>query len=142
MNWSKKKKAVVPIDFSDASFRAVDEALEIVGDAAAIHLMHVLPKLSAAEPGVIWGSVNDQSRAEQVRESVQEHLAAAKYAGLHISVEFGDPGHEIVDFAKRISADLIVIPCQGRTGIERLLVGSVAERVVRLSPCDVLVLRG
>ena len=61
---------------------------------------------------------------------------------MHVDVEFGDPGNQIVDFAERISAELIVIPSHGRTGIERLLLGSVAERVARLAPCPVLVLRG
>ncbi|MEZ6094353.1 MAG: universal stress protein [Pirellulaceae bacterium] len=54
---------------------------------------------------------------------------------------FGDPGSEITRFAKENDAGLIVISSHGRTGVSRLLLGSVAERVVRLAPCPVLVLR-
>jgi nucleotide-binding universal stress UspA family protein len=142
MSWLKKQKVVVPIDFSDASMEAVDVALQLAEQGDGVYLIHVLPKLSVAEPGVVWDAVSDESRAANVRESVRERLAGDQYESLHVDVEFGDPGNQIVDFAERISADLIVIPCRGRTGIERLLLGSVAERVARLAPCPVLVLRG
>jgi nucleotide-binding universal stress UspA family protein len=56
-------------------------------------------------------------------------------------VRIGDPGHEIADCAAEIGADLVVISSHGRKGVKRLLIGSVAERVVRLSHCPVLVLR-
>ena len=54
----------------------------------------------------------------------------------------GDPGSEITKLAKEVGAHLIIMPSHGRTGISRLLLGSVAERVLRLSHCPVLVLRG
>ena len=72
---------------------------------------------------------------------VRERLADAKYSGVQIDVEIGDPGQCIVDFAESVQADLIVTPSHGRTGVKRLLIGSVAERVVRLAHCPVLVLR-
>jgi nucleotide-binding universal stress UspA family protein len=53
----------------------------------------------------------------------------------------GEPAHGIADYAQDKKAELIVIPSHGRTGITRLLIGSVAERVVRLAHCPVLVLR-
>lgn len=142
MSWLKKQKVVVPVDFSDASLEAVDVALQLVDAPSDIYLIHVLPKLSVAEPGMIWDSVNDESRAEHVEQSLRKKLAGDTYEGVHIDVEFGDPGNQIVKFAGRVSAELIVIPSQGRTGLERLLLGSVAERVARLAPCPVLVLRG
>ena len=55
---------------------------------------------------------------------------------------FAELGHEIAELADQENAKLIVIPSHGRTGISRLLLGSVAERVLRLSKCPVLVLRG
>ena len=61
---------------------------------------------------------------------------------MKIDVEIGDPGHRIADVAAKLGADLIVMPSHGRTGIERMLIGSVAERVLRLAHCPVLVLRG
>ena len=56
-------------------------------------------------------------------------------------VQFGDPGHGITDYAEEVGADVIVMPSHGRTGLRRLLIGSVAERVLRLAHCPVLVLR-
>jgi nucleotide-binding universal stress UspA family protein len=53
----------------------------------------------------------------------------------------GDLAREIADFAQSCHADLIVLPSHGRTGISRLLIGFVAERVVRRARCPVLVLR-
>ena len=53
----------------------------------------------------------------------------------------GDPGHEITEYAEEIGASLIITPSHGRTGLSRLLIGSVAERVVRLAKCPVMVLK-
>ena len=52
-----------------------------------------------------------------------------------------EQGHTICDFARDHDADLIVISSHGRTGISRLVIGSVAERIVRYAPCPLLVLR-
>lgn len=62
-------------------------------------------------------------------------------AGDPTQVLEGRPADVIVDHARAVKADLIVMGSLGRTGLERLLVGSVAERVVRLAPCPVLVVR-
>ena len=72
---------------------------------------------------------------------MREKLADKKYAGVQMKVSFGDPGSEIAAFAKTEKADLIVLPSHGRTGLRHLLIGSVAEKVVRLAHCPVLVLR-
>ena len=63
-------------------------------------------------------------------------------SSVNLEIEFGDAGYRIADHAKQLNADLIVMPSHGRSGITRLLIGSVAERVVRLAHCPVLVLRG
>jgi nucleotide-binding universal stress UspA family protein len=68
-------------------------------------------------------------------------MADPRYEGVNIRIDFGDPGQQIAAFARDIHADLIVLPSHGRTGLARLMIGSVAERVVRLSHCPVLVLR-
>jgi nucleotide-binding universal stress UspA family protein len=56
-------------------------------------------------------------------------------------VAFGDPGQRITAYAEEVGADVIVMPSHGRTGLKRLLLGSVAERVLRLAHCPVLVLK-
>ena len=82
-----------------------------------------------------------EEREEQVTQVLRERLADAKYSDVQIVIKIGDPGQSIVDFAASVQADLIITPSHGRTGIKRLLIGSVAERVVRLAHCPVLVLR-
>ena len=141
MPWLPKKNVIVPVDFSDQSFAALDAALEMVEGASDLHAIHVLPELSAAEPGIVWEAIDDTSRRKHAEEALRERLADARYSGVNVEISFGDPGHVITDFAQKAGAELIVMPSHGRTGIKRLLIGSVAERVMRLAHCPVLVLR-
>lgn len=141
MAWEAKKCIVVPVDFSDASTAAVDEALNLVDAAEHVHVIHVLPALEVAEPGVIWKTIDNASREEHAKQALGEKFADAKYGGIQFEVAFGDPGDQIAEFARRIGADLIVTPTHGRSGLNRLLLGSVAERVLRFAACPVLVLK-
>ena len=141
MNWLPKHSVVVPVDFSDESFRAVDLGLSLVDEPSHLHVIHVLPYLAPTEPGVIWSTVDDADRVNHAQEALKKQLVDAKHQGIDIRVEFGDPGQQIAEFAQQHHADLIVLPSHGRTGLTRLLIGSVAERVVRLAHCPVLVLR-
>lgn len=142
MSEFQAKTIVVPVDFSDKSLAAVDRALSIAGDPSDVHVVHVIPELNVAEAGVIWQEIDNVTRSQHAMDFLRERLADDKYAQIQIHVEVGDPGYRIVDFAKQIDADLIVMPSHGRTGLAHMLVGSVAERVVRLSECPVLVLKG
>jgi nucleotide-binding universal stress UspA family protein len=141
MSWTPKNTILVPTDFSKESLAAVDTALELVIDASHVHVLHVLPPLSAVEPAVVWQVVNEDTVEQHVRESMDEKLPKSKYGGIHREVAFGSPGATIASYAERIGADLIVIPSHGRTGLARILIGSVAEVVVRHAHCPVLVLR-
>jgi nucleotide-binding universal stress UspA family protein len=141
MSWFPKKKIIVPIDFSDDSLAAVDTALALVDDPAHVLVVHVLQELTPAEPGEVWPAVDSEERAQHAIKVIRDRLSDAKYERLSVNVVVGDPGHEIADLAAREKADLIVLPSHGRTGLKRLLIGSVAERVVRLAHCPVLVLR-
>ena len=141
MPWLPKKEVVVPIDFSDDSLLAVDTALALVAGPAQIHVIHVLPLLTVADPGVVWEPVDDESRRSHAEDALRQRLSDERYRGVKVKVTIGDPGHEIVDYAQELKAELIVMPSHGRTGIRRLLIGSVAERVVRLAHCPVLVMK-
>lgn len=141
MAWKDLKTIVVPVDFSDESFAAVEAAVDIAGTAKALHVIHVLPELSPLEPGEVWDTINEQTRTEHAEKALRERLSDPKYAGLAIEIIFGDPGHRIAQRSEELKADLIVLPSHGRTGLAHLLIGSVAERVVRLAHCPVLVLR-
>jgi nucleotide-binding universal stress UspA family protein len=141
MSWAPRKKVVVPIDFSDDAFEALDTALELVDEPKHVHVIYVLAVLEPAEPGVIWSTIDEESRARHAEQALRERLTDAKYQGVSVKIDFGDPGHQVAEFAQEQGADLIVLSSHGRTGIKRLLIGSVAERIVRLAHCPVLVLR-
>lgn len=141
MGWLPKNRIVVPVDFSDESLAAVDTALLMVGSADKVHIVHVLREVSPMEPGEVWDTVTTESRMEFATQSLRERLSDPKYENLTYEVLLGDPGHEIAKYAEEREADLIVLPSHGRTGLSHLLIGSVAERIVRLAHCAVLVLR-
>jgi len=141
MSWLQKDKVLVPFDFSEASAAAIDGALELVPDASHLYVIHVLPVLGATDLGVVWESVSDEARCKQVQKVLEERFADKMYRGIHLEVAFGDPGTEITEHAGQIGADLIVLPSHGRTGLKHLFLGSVAERVIRLAHCPVLVLK-
>jgi nucleotide-binding universal stress UspA family protein len=132
---------VVPVDFSDDSFAAVDVALDVVQDPAEVYIVHILPEPSTMEPGVEWQLLDNENRRRHAEEAIRKRLSDSKYEKLQIEIDFGDPGYRIAEIAQRINAELIVTPSHGRTGLKRMLIGSVAERVLRLSHCPVLVLR-
>ena len=138
MPWFPKRRVVVPVDFSPESLAAIDVGLQVVSNPADLH---VVIDLTPLEAGEVWGVVDPQARIEQMAKILREKLADPKYASVQQDVVMGEPGHAIADYAQEKGADLIVIPSHGRTGLTRLLIGSVAERVVRLAHCPVLVLR-
>jgi nucleotide-binding universal stress UspA family protein len=74
-------------------------------------------------------------------QALRERMADPRYAEVKFSTRFGDPGHEIAEFAQEIEAGMAIIASHGRTGLSRLLIGFVAERVVWLAHCPVLVLK-
>lgn len=135
------KKTVVPLDFSDLSFAALERAVEIVGDGGEIEVIHVLAELSAMEPGNLYGTLTTESRVDSVISHMRKRIADAGLPNLSMHAAVGDPGREITKFAERVGADLIVIPSHGYGFFKHMMLGSVAERVVRLAHCPVLVLR-
>jgi nucleotide-binding universal stress UspA family protein len=141
MNWFQNKRIVVPFDFSDDSRRAVEVASTMTSNSEHLHVIHVLPQLLVSDPGVIWETVDDETRKAHARAEMVKRLGDSIQDDMHLDIGIGDPGQVIVDLAEEINAGLIVIPSHGRTGISRLILGSVAERVVRLAKCPVLVLK-
>jgi len=141
MNWFDDKKVLVPIDFGEESQKAIDASLQMVASTSNIYVVHVAADLTVSSPEAVWDTLSDDVRRKNLEESFHKQFAAAKYHDLFFRVLFGDPGHAISDYAEQIKAGVIVMPSHGRTGLKRLLIGSVAERIVRLAHCPVLVLR-
>ena len=136
-----KKSVLVPIDFSESSYSAIAPAKEYVEFEASLTLVHVLTPLHPADPAAMWNTLDSNERKQKVKEFLAEKLGKMGYQEIRIEVKLGDPSTEITDLAKEMAADLIVIPSHCNRGISRFLLGSVAERVVRLSPCPVLVIK-
>ncbi len=136
MNFVHNANVVVPVDFSEESFAALEQARSMVSDPATISVVHVLPEIYPGESGVPFGAVDDEKRIASVQEALSKRLNGEK-----CYVRIGTPWLEIVRLAESLDASLIVMSTYGRTGLARLGMGSYAELVVRLAPCSVLVLR-
>ncbi len=142
------KKVLVPTDFSADSKLAVEYACELADKfGAELHLLHVLPDLTPVfpEPGLVFSSSSDY--VEELRASGKRGLDQAldpEWAQKHTVVKLvrdGPPFLEILKYAKDNAIDLIVMGTHGRSGIAQLLIGSVAEKVVRKAGCPVLTVR-
>ena len=142
MNWLPRETVVVPFDFSDDAVRALETAREMVADPSHLHVIHVLTPLEVADPGVIWETIDDGVRIKHAADALKQELDKAGIGEQSVSkTRIGDPGHEIVAYAEEVDAGLIVVASHGQSALMHLLLGSVAERVVRLAHCPVLVLK-
>lgn len=139
MGWLPKKTIVVPVDFSEPSFEAVKLATEMVAEPEGLHVLSVQPTEKESIAGHYI--LSDDERVDNTRKNLRSELAKHGIEGAQTTVLVGSPGVEIVNYAREVNADLIVIPSHGRTGLKHLLLGSVAERVARHAPCPVLILR-
>ncbi len=139
-------KILVPIDFSDCSKKALQYAIPLAKQfGAAITLLHVVHVNYASGPE--FGTIDFPLLEIDLRKSAETQLAALveKEIGGQVphqtEVCVGVEATEIVGAAKELESDLIVISTHGRTGLRHVFLGSVAENVVRLAPCPVLVVR-
>ncbi len=144
----KLKRILVPTDFSETANVALWYARELAQSlGASIHLLHVVPEMFG--PGRTGhGFVPDLNRyAETIRQQAAARLTTVLTASerdeLHaqFATRIGAPFVEIVRYAKEQEIDLIVMGTHGRGPVAHMLMGSVAERVVRKAPCPVLTVR-
>lgn len=135
-----RTSVLVPIDFSDASIDALREALTQVDSTSHVHAVHVLPDASPAD--LVQEAMKYDDREGRAMAALSDKLAEAGADGVQAIVREGPAGETIADLAQELGCELIVMPTRGRKGVSRLLLGSVAERVLRLAPCPVLVIPG
>ena len=134
-------------DGSEASDGALGRAIIAAkATGARIHVVHVitLPIMPAAGPeGLAWMRVLPEMRAkaQAVVKKAEKAIERAGLAHSHNVMEGQDAAGAIVKEAEKVGAGLVVVGSHGRTGIRRMLLGSVAERVVRFAHCPVLVVR-
>jgi nucleotide-binding universal stress UspA family protein len=139
---------LVPIDFSPDADRALDYAIALAQTfQARLMLLHVL-HLTPWVVGEVTAAPSLEAYWQGVEADAQQQMQAARarveHAGLFCDslITQGVPYQTIVDLAGNRGIDLIVMGTHGRTGLLHVLLGSVAERVVQLAPCPVLVRRG
>jgi nucleotide-binding universal stress UspA family protein len=145
----KIKRILVPVDFSAASLKALgyaaDFAKPLQAEICVLFVVepiyYAVPDLAGAAAGTTVGLIEEQRKsAKQQLERLQARYAR-KGNKLRTVLQTGTPYQAIVDSAKSLKANLIVMSTHGRTGMTHLLLGSVAERVVRSSTCPVLTIR-
>lgn len=142
------KRILVPTDFSDHSQGSMNYGCSLAEKfGAELHVLHVLQDLVAMvpEPGLAFPPPGDymQELEESATRSLEE-LPGDAGSGLENivrKVRQGPPFLEIIRYAQENEIDLIVLGTHGRSGLAHMLLGSVAERVVRKAPCPVLTVR-
>jgi universal stress protein A len=140
------QRFLVPVDFSENANRAVEYAIALASKLGArmtlLHMIQLLP-FGSGDMSVTVPYTYIQDLEADITSRMQAYLERVTAAGLEgeIAVVHGVPFQEILETAKAQQIDLIIMGTQGRTGLQHVLMGSVAEKVVRLAPCPVLVVR-
>jgi nucleotide-binding universal stress UspA family protein len=137
------KRIVCPVDFSPISRRALDHAAVIArwyeAELVVLHVMPLMPTVFGFPSPVVAEAAEPATGEAMVRELADFVAGAEDVAGgTQTLVRTGSPTAEILRHAAETGADLIVLGTHGRTGFERLVLGSVTEKVLRKAPCPVL----
>lgn len=141
---------LVPTDFSEASHLAIDAAAALAEQTGAkVTVVHVHDPEALRPPATLgWSPSQQKDLDAEVEAAVAKGLdelregKLAKVKELEtVVLHDHSAAHAIVKYAEKVGADLVVISTHGRTGLKHLLIGSVAERVVRHAPVPVLTLR-
>lgn len=141
---------LVGTDFSEASGRAIAEACRMASADAELHVLHVgVPRAGKVQVDIgdereILSLEGASDRLKQYVRELAPQLRGTvplptRPVTTHIGI--GDPAEQIAQLAADIDADLVVVATHGRRGLRRLILGSVAEAVVRLCGCSVHVVR-
>ena len=148
------KRILVPVDFSEASRSALDHAVQLAWSfGATVDVLHVwrepLPVLASALQDIprtlaTHDALRERAEARHLLElllaEVRRRGRAPRAMGAYVLP--GDPVHTILEVAHTARHDLIVMGTRGRRGLAQLLLGSVAQQVVRAAPCQVLTVHG
>ncbi len=137
-------RVVVPIDFSSNTDKVVEYGLSIADKLGAqVLFFHVINNFQGYDMMLMHPSFLGMTKDLELK--AEEHMAALvkEYAqregGATGNVIVGDAADEIISYAKLEKADMIIIGTHGVKGIEKILIGSTADRVIKKAPCPVLV---
>lgn len=133
------KKILFPTDFSDASKSCLGYAAALAAEEGAkLIILHVHEPPVVQSPGTMPSTLESQQDAARLLEAIALPIPGVRHER---RLAVGDPATEIVRIAEHEHVNLIVMATHGRTGLSRLLMGSVAEAVVRNAPCPVMTFR-
>ena len=139
------KKILCPVDHSECSYLALKYAISLaLKDEAKLYLMHVIDsRLYDTEMYKFSPYKLNEIDESKIRADLMKSLPEGTMDVLEVEtmVVKGVPFNEIINAATEINVDLIVIGTHGRTGLSHVMLGSVAEKVVRKSSCPVLTVR-
>jgi len=146
------RNLLIPIDFSEHSTKTIDYATQLADLAgASMKILHVL-KLPEYPAAFYQGLYIEHDQVKTYLETGKAEAAAqfslmtepilAKGLQVETVLRVGNPSEEIVNVAKELAVDLVVIGSHGYGGLGRFLLGSTAERVVQYVHCPVLVVKG
>lgn len=144
----KITKILVPTDFSPYAEAAMRYALDLAQDySAELLLLHVIPERDLRAIFDYPLGFPLEQVLHEYQDKAEQHCAQvaaqAQHQGIPVTplVSFGVPYEKIVQVAKDHHVDLLIIATHGRTGLSHAMLGSVAERVVRLAPCPVVTIK-
>lgn len=144
------RKILCPVDFSDLSHNALQFGVELASTfKAELHLLHVFEGYDAISLNPELAMSPMPEWLPKLRQVSHEKLAAlpspelaARCPNIVRANREGPAIHEVLAYAEHEKIDLIILATHGRTGLKHLLMGSVAENVVRSAKCPVLTIRG
>lgn len=139
---------LAPTDFSSHAEAAVRYACALAEKfGATLHLLHVLNEVVPVGPDPMLAAVMPPEFYKESEQAAGEALTRlldpswGQPASVETAVRWGVPVDTVIDYARLLKVDLIVVATHGRTGLSHVLLGSVAERIVREAPCPVLTIR-
>lgn len=155
---SEFKRILCPVDMSEFSLEALRLAAQLAERQGAVldvlHVIHnpfdelYMSAITESDPALLDAYAVEPSKRAKIVRATEEHaeillrqFCRDELKGLgkvHYHIRRGDPFENILDGAEDFRTDLIVLATHGRTGIKRLVIGNVAEKVVRHAPCPVL----
>jgi nucleotide-binding universal stress UspA family protein len=145
------KNVLVATDFSPVSDTALVYGRALARTfGGALHVLHVVDNLGARlsyADAALAGFAPPQMQAEiesAARKSLDTFVTETDRRELHAAAVLrvgNNPAKEIAEYAKEASIDIIVVGATGRGGVDRLLMGSVADKIIRRAPCPVLTVR-
>ncbi len=155
------KRILCPVDLSGFSLDALKLAVKIAESSGAtldiLHVVHnpfdemYMTAITETDPALMEMYANEPQRRARILRATEEHSevllkqfcheVVQHYPKVRYHVRKGDPFEAILDGAEDFMTDLIVLATHGRTGVKRLVIGNVAEKIVRHAPCPVLTVK-